>query len=104
MKSKQKNSRRLFLKNSIGALAAFTIVPRHVLGGTGYLAPSDTLTKAVIGVGGMGRGHFGYAGTKTVAVCDVDTRHIQLALDALGGGKGVVTVGHVILQGRSLGR
>lgn len=91
MKSKQKNSRRLFLKNSIGALAAFTIVPRHVLGGTGYLAPSDTLTKAVVGVGGMGRGHFGYAGTKTVAVCDVDTRHIQLALDALDGGKGVKT-------------
>ncbi|HTN05087.1 Gfo/Idh/MocA family oxidoreductase [Agriterribacter sp.] len=93
MKSKQKNSRRLFLKNSIGALAAFTIVPRHVLGGTGYLAPSDILTKAVIGVGGMGRGHFEYAGTKTVAVCDVDTRHIQLALDALGGGKGVKTFG-----------
>ncbi|HRP55502.1 Gfo/Idh/MocA family oxidoreductase [Agriterribacter sp.] len=91
MKSKQKNSRRLFLKNSIGALAAFTIVPRHVLGGTGYLAPSDTLTKAVVGVGGMGRGHFAYAGTKTVAVCDVDTRHIQLALDALDGGKGVKT-------------
>lgn len=91
MKSKQKNSRRLFLKNSIGALAAFTIVPRHVLGGTGFLAPSDTLTKAVIGVGGMGRGHFAYAGTKTVAVCDVDTRHIQLALDALDGGKGVKT-------------
>lgn len=91
MKSKQKNSRRQFLKNSMGALAAFTIVPRHVLGGTGFLAPSDTLTKAVIGVGGMGRGHFAYAGTKTVAVCDVDTRHIQLALDALDGGKGVKT-------------
>ncbi|HRN58609.1 MAG TPA: Gfo/Idh/MocA family oxidoreductase, partial [Agriterribacter sp.] len=91
MKSTQKNSRRLFLKNAAGALAAFTIVPRHVLGGTGYLAPSDTLTKAVIGVGGMGRGHFEYAGTKTVAVCDVDTRHIQLALDALGGGNGVKT-------------
>ncbi len=75
----------------MGALAAFTIVPRHVLGGTGFLAPSDTLTKAVIGVGGMGRGHFAYAGTKTVAVCDVDTRHIQLALDALDGGKGVKT-------------
>lgn len=89
MNSKQKNSRRLFLKNSVGALAAFTIIPRHVLGGNGYLAPSDTLTKAVVGVGGMGRGHFEYAGTKTVAICDVDTRHIQLALDALGGGKGI---------------
>lgn len=83
MKAKQKNSRRLFLKNSIGALAAFTIVPRHVLGGQGYLAPSDTLTKAIVGVGGMGRGHIEYAGTKVVAVCDVDSRHIQLALDAI---------------------
>ncbi|MCC6287515.1 MAG: Gfo/Idh/MocA family oxidoreductase [Chitinophagaceae bacterium] len=91
MKLKQKNSRRLFLKNTIGALAAFTIVPRHVLGGQGYLAPSDTLTKAIIGVGGMGRGHIPYAGTKVVAVCDVDTRHIQLALDAMDGGKGVKT-------------
>ncbi|MFT3746725.1 MAG: Gfo/Idh/MocA family oxidoreductase [Agriterribacter sp.] len=91
MKSKQKNSRRLFLKNTMGALAAFTIVPRHVLGGQGYLAPSDTLTKAIVGVGGMGRGHIPYAGTKVVAVCDVDTRHIQLALDAMAGGKGVKT-------------
>lgn len=75
----------------MGTLAAFTIVPRHVLGGPRYLAPSDTLTKAVIGVGGMGRNHFAYAGTKTVAICDVDTRHIQLALDELGGGNGVKT-------------
>jgi predicted dehydrogenase len=93
MKSKQKNSRRLFIKNSVGALAAFTIVPRHVLGGQGYLAPSDTLTKAIIGVGGMGRGHIPYGGTKVVAVCDVDSSHIQLALDAMGGGKGVKTFG-----------
>jgi predicted dehydrogenase len=91
MKSKQKNSRRSFIKNTMGALAAFTIVPRHVLGGQGYLAPSDTLTKAIVGVGGMGRGHIKYAGTKVVAVCDVDKSHIQLALDAMDGGKGVKT-------------
>lgn len=75
----------------MGALAAFTIVPRHVLG-RGYLAPSDTLTKAVIGTGGMGRGHFEYAGTKVVAICDVDKSHIQKGLDALGAkAKGVKT-------------
>jgi len=89
MSQKSSNSRRSFIRNSVGAIAAFTIVPRHVLGGPGFLAPSDTLTKAVIGVGGMGRGHFEYAGTKTVAICDVDTRHIELALNALKGGKGV---------------
>lgn len=90
MSSQQRNSRRRFLRNAVGTIAAFTIVPRHVLG-RGYLAPSDTLTKGVIGVGAMGRGHFEYAGTRTVAICDVDTRHIQLALQALGGGNGIKT-------------
>jgi predicted dehydrogenase len=52
--------------------------------GKGHLAPSDHLTKGVIGVGGMGRGHFKYAGTKTVAICDVDTRHIGIAQETLG--------------------
>lgn len=90
-KKENHSSRRSFLRNSVGALAAFTIVPRHVLG-RGYLAPSDTLTKAVIGTGGMGRGHFEYAGTKVVAICDVDKSHIQKGLDALGAkAKGVKT-------------
>ena len=52
--------RREFLKKAAAAAAAFTIVPRHVLGGMGYTAPSDQLTKGIIGVGGMGRGHFDY--------------------------------------------
>ena len=82
---KQHTSRRDFIKKSLIGAAAFTIVPRFVLG-KGYLAPSDHLTKGVIGVGSMGRGHFGYAGTKTVAICDVDTRHLALAQQALGGG------------------
>ncbi|HMR18764.1 MAG TPA: Gfo/Idh/MocA family oxidoreductase, partial [Sphingobacterium sp.] len=79
------SSRRDFLKKSMLAAASFAIVPRHVLG-KGYLAPSDHLTKGVIGVGSMGRGHFKYAGTKTVAICDVDTRHLAVAQKALGGG------------------
>ena len=79
-------SRRSFLKNSIGAVAAFTIVPRHVLGGKNFIAPSDQLTKAVIGVGGMGRGHFEYAGTRVVAICDVDSNHIKESLKLLPQG------------------
>ncbi|MFS8617856.1 MAG: Gfo/Idh/MocA family oxidoreductase [Solitalea sp.] len=86
--NKPSASRRRFLKGSAAALAAFTIVPRHVLG-RGLLAPSDQLTKAVIGVGGMGRGHFEYAGTRVVAICDVDKGHIQKALSMLD--KGVKT-------------
>jgi len=85
MKENNNNSRRDFIKKSLIGAAAFTIVPRFVLG-KGYLAPSDHLTKGVIGVGSMGRGHFEYAGTKTVAICDVDTRHLALAQNALGGG------------------
>ena len=82
----QQNSRRDFIKKTAIGLAAFTIVPRYVLGGPGYLAPSDKLTKAVIGVGGMGRGHFGYEGTQVVAICDVDKRHLQLAASKLDKG------------------
>ncbi|MFQ8807290.1 MAG: twin-arginine translocation signal domain-containing protein [Alistipes indistinctus] len=55
--------RRDFLKKSLLGAAALTVVPRHVLGGPGHTAPSDQLTKGIIGVGGMGRGHYGYAGT-----------------------------------------
>src|SRR5690606_39093116 len=83
--NKPSASRRRFLKGSAAALAAFTIVPRHVLG-RGLLAPSDQLTKAVIGVGGMGRGHFEYAGTRVVAICAVDKGHTQKALSMLDKG------------------
>lgn len=83
------NSRRKFIKNSTKALAAFVIVPRHVLGGPGYLAPSDQLTKAVIGVGGMGKRHFTYAGTRVIAICDVDKGHLLQASSMLE--KGVKT-------------
>jgi predicted dehydrogenase len=79
------SSRRDFLKKSALALGAFAIVPRHVLGGPGFLAPSDQLTKGIIGVGGMGRGHFDYEG-KLLAVCDVDANHLKSALDAAGAG------------------
>jgi predicted dehydrogenase len=76
-------SRRRFLKASLVAGAAFTIVPRHVLGGNGFLAPSDQLTKAIIGVGGMGRGHIPYEGTRVVAICDVEKLHIEKAQELL---------------------
>lgn len=71
-----RTSRRGFLK-TLGGVALFSIVPRHVLG-NGYIAPSDQLTKGIIGTGGMGRGHVGYAGTRLVAVCDVDKNHLEL--------------------------
>lgn len=82
------NSRRDFIKKSAAAFAAFTIVPRFVLG-KGYVAPSDQLTKGVIGVGSMGRNHFPYGDTRVVAVCDVDRNHLKKAVEMVG--KGVKT-------------
>ncbi len=79
MNDKKPTSRRGFLKSALIAGAGLTIVPRHVLGGQGYLAPSDQLTKAIIGVGGMGRGHIPYEGTRVVAICDVDRLHLERA-------------------------
>jgi hypothetical protein len=46
-------NRRKFL-GTAAASAAFTIVPRHVLGGTGFVPPSDKITLAYIGVGTQG--------------------------------------------------
>ena len=86
MKPEKPESRREFLKKSAIGLAAFTIVPRYVLGGKGFMAPSDRLTKAVIGVGGMGRNHFPYDGTQVVAICDVDKRHVTKSLSMLDKG------------------
>jgi predicted dehydrogenase len=50
-------SRRRFVATAAGTAAAFTIVPRHVLGGPRFVAPSDKVNVAVIGVGGQGRGN-----------------------------------------------
>lgn len=66
--------RRRFVQESAAAAAAFTIVPRHVLG-RGHQAPSDTVSVACIGVGGMGRNDvrgIAQAGANISALCDVD--------------------------------
>jgi myo-inositol 2-dehydrogenase/D-chiro-inositol 1-dehydrogenase len=86
MSQKRSISRRTFIGKGLAAAAGLTIVPRHVLGGRGYEAPSDVLTKAVIGVGGMGRGHLSYPGSVLRAVCDVDGGHLQSALELAGPG------------------
>ncbi len=87
MSGKKSFTRRKFLKKTLAVSAGFTIVPRFVLGGAGFTAPSDELTKAVIGVGGMGRGHLNYPGAKLLAVCDVDENHLKRAIEI--GGPGV---------------
>ena len=78
-------SRRTFIKQAALAAAAFSIVPRFTLG-KGFIAPSDTLYIAGIGVGGKGTSDLtGFAGSpdgKTIGsphakiafLCDVDDR------------------------------
>lgn len=69
-------SRRGFLKTAGVAAAGPLIVPRHVLGGRGYVAPSDTFGGALIGCGGRGKGTFselsrGGLSVRLLAECDV---------------------------------
>ena len=52
-KTSSQKSRRQFLYTA-GTAAAFTILPRHVLGGPGYTPPSEKLNIIMVGVGGQG--------------------------------------------------
>ena len=77
-----KTSRRTFLK-TVGGIGLFTIVPRRVLGGNGHIAPSDQLTKGIIGVGGMGRSGSHFTSDehcRLTAVCDVVKNHLNDAV------------------------
>ncbi|TAH05870.1 MAG: gfo/Idh/MocA family oxidoreductase [Sphingobacteriales bacterium] len=81
MKNKQlQKSRRNFIRNSAVTAAGFFIVPRHVLG-RGFIAPSDKLNIAGIGVGGKGSSDLmEFAKSpkvNIVALCDVDDRQAK---------------------------
>ena len=54
-KSNSGRGRREFIATTASAVAAATILPRHVLGGARFVAPSDKVNVAIIGVGGQGR-------------------------------------------------
>ncbi|KQR68173.1 Gfo/Idh/MocA family protein [Pedobacter sp. Leaf176] len=90
MKTEQENknmgNRRDFIKTSAIAAAAFMIVPRHVLGGKGFLAPSDRLLVAGIGAGGKGQSDiamFAKSGKADIAfLCDVDDRRAAASVKA----------------------
>ena len=76
-KNQEDKSRRDFIKNTSIAATGFFIVPRHVLG-RGYVAPSDKLRIAGIGVGGKGQSDLSEFAkspkASIVALCDVDDR------------------------------
>ena len=68
-----RTSRRTLLKAS-SAAAAFSIVPRHVLGGPKFVAPSDIINVALIGCGGRSRqnlkGIQNHSDARVIAVAD----------------------------------
>ncbi len=76
--SSEKTGRRNFIKTAGLAAAAVTIVPRYVLGGNGYIAPSDKIYVAGIGAGGKGESdiaNFAKSGKAEISfLCDVDDR------------------------------
>ena len=66
--------RRAFLRNSTAAAIAFSLVPRHVLGGAGQVPPSGKLNVAFIGVGSQGLrvmlNFLKHPDVQAVSVCD----------------------------------
>lgn len=85
-KKSNQTSRREFIKKTAIAGAGFFIVPRFVLGGKGYIAPSDRLIVAGIGVGGKGESdimNFYKSGKADIAfLCDVDDRRAANSVKA----------------------
>jgi predicted dehydrogenase len=83
----QSNPSRLTRRQALTALAAtavFSIVPRHVLGGAGQLAPSERPVLAGIGVGGVGYPQVEgceEAGFHVGALCDIDDVYAKKAYD-----------------------
>lgn len=74
LKSTLDGSRRDLLRGAVTAAASFAIVPRHVLGGAGYVPPSDKVTIASIGLGRQGQAItmelLARPDVRIVAVCD----------------------------------
>ncbi|MFT3933038.1 MAG: Gfo/Idh/MocA family oxidoreductase [Chitinophagaceae bacterium] len=75
-----KNNRRKFLKDAAKAGVAFVIVPRFVLGGKGFTAPSDQINLGFIGTGKQGRGllHSFFDKAQVVAASDADSQKLAL--------------------------
>ena len=70
--SEKEISRRSFVKGA-SAAAVFSIIPSHVMGGAGRVAPSDKLNIGCVGAGGKGRSDIeGVSSENVIALCDVD--------------------------------
>ena len=74
MKNSKKINRREFIGSAATASLALTVIPRHVLGGKGNIAPSDKITLGYIGCGTQGMREMtaliANPALQIVAVCD----------------------------------
>ncbi|MFZ4862782.1 Gfo/Idh/MocA family protein [Sphingobacterium sp. Mn56C] len=77
--------RREFIQKSAISALAFTVVPRVVLGGKGYVAPSDRINLGYIGVGKQAHGLLHSINNckeiNVVAACDVDKKKLAYFLN-----------------------
>jgi len=87
---KKRIRRREFLGSAAAASVAFTVVPRYVLGGEGYVAPSDKLTLGYIGCGTQGIREMApllaHPSVQIVAVCDPNkysTNYIDWSMNSV---------------------
>ena len=73
-------NRREFVELAAASAIGFTIVPRHVLGGKNYVAPSDKITLAYIGIGTQGIRELlpllAVPAIQVIAVCDPNKKAI----------------------------
>jgi predicted dehydrogenase len=83
--SRRKFSRRQFVAGTGQAAMAAMIVPRHVLGGVGFRAPSDILNVAIVGAGGQGMNNAEQLVSENImALCDVDFGYVERQLAGRG--------------------
>ena len=76
-------TRRSFVAGTAGAAFGAMVVPRHVLGGAGYLPPSETVNVAIVGCGGQGASDAAEimaGGQNIVALADVDFGYVDAAM------------------------
>ena len=76
-------SRRHFLQTTLLAGGVPWLAPARVLGAEGQTAPSSKITLGVLGVGSQGmydmRNFLGHPDVRVTALCDVNTRNIEIA-------------------------
>ena len=72
--------RRNFIRSGALAIAGFTILPRHILGGTNFVVPSDQINLGIIGCGAQGRWTLGPEFARRanlIAASDCESRQLN---------------------------